>query len=71
MVLGGGIASTLGASCLLPILSSQKDPRQNGLHCFTELDIRKKVTSLICLHHPLVMGLPLQQWLQKEVLYML
>lgn len=37
-----------GASCLLLVVFSKKDPKQNGAHFFLELDMRKKPNFLIC-----------------------
>lgn len=37
-----------GASCLLPVVSRKKDPKQNGAQFLLELDMRRKATFLIC-----------------------
>lgn len=56
-----------GASCLLPVVSGEKDPRQNGAQFFLELGMGKTATFLMCPHESLPMGLPLQSWLQELV----
>lgn len=66
MVLVGELPP-LGASCLLPAVSSEKDPRVNGAQFFLELGMGKKATFLMCPHESLPMDLPLQSWLQELV----